>query len=66
MALGIVLVYSASIVSAQQNFGDAQHYLKRQSIYAVLTLTVMGVFMNVHYMFWAGVPNGCLGLQFLG
>ena len=66
MALGIVLVYSASIVSAQQNFGDAQHYLKRQSIYAVLTLTVMGVFMNVHYMFWARVAKWVLGAAILG
>ena len=66
MALGIVLVYSASIVSAQQNFGEAQHYLKRQSIYAVLTLTVMGVFMNVHYMFWARVAKWVLGAAILG
>ena len=66
MALGIVLVYSASIVSAQQNFGDAQHYLKRQSIYAVLTLTVMGVFMNVHYMFWAPGGKWVLGAAILG
>ena len=52
MALGIVLVYSASIVSAEQNFGDAQFYLKRQSAYALIALTVMGIFMNVHYAIW--------------
>ena len=57
MALGIVLVYSASIVSAEQNFGDARFYLKRQSIYALISLGVMGVAMNIHYSIWERVSK---------
>ena len=57
MALGIVLVYSASIVSVEQNFGDARFYLKRQSIYALISLGVMGVAMNIHYSIWERVSK---------
>ena len=60
MSLGIVLIYSASIVSAEQNFGDAQFYLKRQSIYAVIALAVLGVAMNIHYMFWQKIAKFAL------
>ena len=61
MSLGIVLIYSASIVSAEQNFGDAQFYLKRQSVYAVIALAVLGIAMNIHYMFWQKVAKFALG-----
>ena len=60
MSLGIVLIYSASIVSAEQNFGDAQFYLKRQSVYAVIALGVLGIAMNIHYMFWQKVAKFAL------
>ncbi len=41
VALGIVMVYSASFVLATDRFGDGAHYLRRQVLYAVLGLAVM-------------------------
>jgi cell division protein FtsW len=66
MSLGIVLVYSASIVSADQNFGDAQFYLKRQSVYALISLAIMGIAMNVHYSIWEKISKVVLGVGILG
>lgn len=66
MSLGIVLVYSASIVSADQNFGDARFYLKRQSIYALISLAIMGVAMNIHYSIWEKLSKFVLGVGILG
>ena len=66
MSLGIVLVYSASIVSAEQNFGDAQFYLKRQSIYALISLAIMGIAMNIHYSIWEKLSKLVLGVGIIG
>ena len=66
MSIGIVLVYSASIVSADQNFGDAQFYLKRQSIYAVIAIGVLGIAMNIHYMFWKKLAKVTLAVGVVG
>lgn len=41
VALGIVMVYSASFVLASDRFGDGTHYLRRQVLYAALGVVVM-------------------------
>lgn len=52
LAIGIVMVYSASAVAAFHDYGDAFYYVKRQLIFAVLGVAAMFVTMNVHYTFW--------------
>lgn len=52
LAIGIVMVYSASAVNALHDFGDAYYYLKRQLIFAVLGIVSMFVVMNMDYWIW--------------
>src|SRR3974377_382738 len=41
VGLGIVMIYSASAIRAQDRFGDPAFFLKRQLVYACLGLVVM-------------------------
>ncbi len=43
VALGLVMVYSASAITAQDKLGDGFHYLTRQAIAAALGLVAMAV-----------------------
>jgi cell division protein FtsW len=66
LAIGVVMVYSASAVAAFHDYGDAYYYVKRQLIFAVLGVASMFVIMNVDYHVlrkWA-VPGllFCFGL----
>ncbi len=49
MALGAILVYSASIVSAEAKTGDGAFFLRRQLAYIFLAIGAMGVGMNLHH-----------------
>ncbi len=49
MGLGIVMVYSASIVSAEVRTGDAMFYLKRQVMYVAAALVLLVTAANVHH-----------------
>lgn len=49
MGFGVVMVYSASIVSAEARTGDAAYYLKRQLGYAVVATVAMVITMNLHH-----------------
>jgi cell division protein FtsW len=49
LAIGVVMVYSASAVAAFHDYGDAYYYVKRQLIFAVLGVAAMFVTMNVEY-----------------
>lgn len=66
LGLGIVMVYSASAVSAYVNFGDSYYFLKRQLIWALLGLTALFVTMNIHYHTWRPLAKPILiGTLFL-
>ncbi|RED65779.1 stage V sporulation protein E [Cohnella lupini] len=52
LAIGIVMVYSASAVAAFHDYGDSYYYVKRQLIFALLGVAAMFVTMNVEYTFW--------------
>ncbi|NLI81184.1 MAG: putative lipid II flippase FtsW [Deltaproteobacteria bacterium] len=49
MALGIVMIYSASSIMAIRRFGDASHYLKRQFAFAGFGLGILFLFSRVSY-----------------
>jgi cell division protein FtsW len=67
LALGIVMVYSASSVIAFHDFGDAFYYLKRQAIFAGLGIIAMIITMNVDYRIWrkAAKPGLIIGFILL-
>src|SRR5690554_5276933 len=52
LAIGVMMVYSASAVLALHDFGDSFYYLKRQLAFAVLGIAGMVLMMNVDYRVW--------------
>lgn len=52
LAIGVVMVYSASAVLSYHDFGDWYYYLKRQLLFAVLGILAMTAVMNVEYTVW--------------
>ncbi len=53
LSVGVVMVFSASSVTAYHELGDAYHYLKRQSLWAAIGLVAMVICMNIDYHLWA-------------
>jgi len=49
VALGLVMVYSASAITAQDKLGDSFHYLKRQLVAAGLGLVALAAAMKFGY-----------------
>jgi cell division protein FtsW len=49
VGFGIVMVYSASSFEATVRFADAQHYVKRQAIYALAALILMWIVSRIDY-----------------
>lgn len=49
LAIGVVMVYSASSISAQQDFGDSFYFLKRQLMWSIIGLSAMMVCSRVDY-----------------
>jgi cell division protein FtsW len=52
LGIGIVMVFSASAVSAYVHFNDSYYFLKRQLIWAVAGLILMIFFMQIDYHIW--------------
>lgn len=52
LAIGVVMVFSSSAVSAQVNFQDSYYFLKRQLIWVSMGLIGMIVLMNIDYHVW--------------
>ncbi len=50
--IGVVMVFSASAVMANERFGSAYHFLFRQMGWAVGGLVAMAVAMNIDYRKW--------------
>ncbi|HYV46258.1 MAG TPA: putative lipid II flippase FtsW [Myxococcaceae bacterium] len=48
-ALGLVMVYSASAITAQERLGNAFYFLERQAVAALLGLVAMAVVMKLGY-----------------
>ncbi|MEY4513197.1 MAG: hypothetical protein RLZZ450_5319 [Pseudomonadota bacterium] len=49
IVFGVVMVYSASSVRAQREFGDGHHYLVRQALYAAVGIPMMTLLSKVDY-----------------
>ncbi len=49
IGFGVVMVYSGSAFEATVRFGDAQHYLKRQAIYAAMAMVTMWLASRFDY-----------------
>lgn len=49
IGFGVVMVYSASAVEATVRYKDAQFFLKRQAIYAALSIATMWIVSRIDY-----------------
>ncbi len=61
LGIGLVAVYSASSVLAEQRFGDHYYYLKRQGIFCLFGLLVMILAHNTNYLFYRRLAYFFLG-----
>ncbi|WP_338555677.1 stage V sporulation protein E [Paenibacillus sp. KS-LC4] len=52
LAIGIIMVYSASAVLAFHEFGDRYYYVKRQLLFAGLGVCALFFTMNMNYLVW--------------
>lgn len=66
---GVVMIYSASSVTAAKRYHDGFFFLKRQGVFALMGFSIMAVVMNIDYHFWRrmAVPAllVCIGLLVL-
>jgi cell division protein FtsW len=67
LAFGLVMVYSASVVTAYTAYGNQFYFLLRQSMYAVVGLLVMVVLMrfDYHYLRAVSLPGLVVSLVML-
>lgn len=66
VAIGLVMVYSASAITAQDKLGDSYHFLKRQAFAAVIGLFAMAAAMKLGYRKLARLAYGILLLAIAG
>lgn len=60
IALGLLMVTSASIVIAERQFGGAFHYVLRQVIFLCLGLGLMVIVLRLPLQFWQTLSPACL------
>jgi len=63
LSMGIIMVFSASAVTAANNLGDAFYFLKRQLTWAGLGLAGMGALMRMPYTIFRRLANPLLGVS---
>ncbi|MDL2280427.1 stage V sporulation protein E [Selenomonadales bacterium OttesenSCG-928-I06] len=57
LGFGVVMVYSASAISAYVTFDDSYYFLKRQILWSSIGLFAMFITMNIDYHFWKKMAN---------
>lgn len=57
MGVGLVMIYSASIVTAEFRHADAAYFLKRQAVFTILAVAVLAFCMNLHHDLWRRIPK---------
>jgi cell division protein FtsW len=65
LSIGVVIVYSASSVIAQQKFGSDIYFLKRHVIYALIGILALIVCRYVPYPVYRKVAYPILGVTFV-
>lgn len=50
LAIGLVMIFSASFVLAEERSGDSYYFLKRQAMWIVLGLFGLYLFSRIHYL----------------
>lgn len=66
LGVGLVMVYSASVVEAETQMGDGFFYLRRQLIWALVGLVMMYMVMHIRHWQWARWAPTLLVLGLIG
>jgi cell division protein FtsW len=61
IGFGVVMVYSASVIEATTVFHDPQYFLKRQAIYAAVSLVLMFGLSRIDYRRFKSLTYAVLG-----
>lgn len=67
LAVGIMMMYSSSALLAQRKYDDAAFFLKRQSMWMLVGLSLLYAISHFQHRYWRKVigPLLCLGLALL-
>ena len=69
IVFGIVMIYSASSIWSEYKFNDGFHYVKLQTLFAVIGIVLMFIVSKINYKFYYKKANTviliCLGLLIL-
>lgn len=67
VAIGIVMVFSASYVKAFKWYGDSFYFFIRQAIYSIISIIILFITMKIDYHFWRkfAIPILLLSIFFL-
>ena len=57
ICFGLVMLYSSSAYDAEDTFGDASYYLKKQLFATVLGMIMMFIISKIDYRFWKRFAN---------
>lgn len=50
LGIGLIMVFSASFVIAEENSGDSYYFLKRQALWIAIGLAALYLFSRIHYL----------------
>src|ERR1041384_5442368 len=62
LGVGVVMVYSASVIEATVVFRDPQYFLKRQAVYAGASFALMLVLSHIDYHHYKRLTYPILGV----
>ncbi len=65
MGIGLVMLYSSSSIVAQERFGDSLYFLKKQTLFVFLGLSVLIICKNLPYVVYRHLVYVILGISLL-
>lgn len=65
LCIGVLMVFSASFVRAQQQLGDPYYYLKRQILWLIVGTSAMVVVSQIQYWHWRNMSRLLLMATFI-
>ncbi len=65
LAIGVVMVFSSSSITAGAQFGSPYHFLVRQTVWSVLGLSAMAFCLRFDYWHWKTLAPWILGATFM-
>jgi len=65
IGIGLIAVFSASSILAEERYGDHYYYLKRQMVFCLFGLFLMILVKNINYLFYKRLVYFFLGLSLI-